>query len=1084
MKEHLSISELRKKRAATNADRATTDHEGDEQKISTTVAAEEEIWAKTKPSAERPRMLPTRYEAQPNFGPAAGEEEPIKLPFDPYRLLDALKRNLVWCILAAMLGAGLGMSWYFLGAKSMVSVQLARQQVPSLFRGGSEDGEAFKLPTYTDQALVNIMQSPEMVKRVSSKLNPPWAPGNLAKSLLIFPEHESELVNIVFNAKASPQTAADVVNLYATESLERTKELQTTAAKTFRDFIAEKLETLNTELVAVNQQLEKIPASARAVDTDKQAEALLAQLADIETKYELAKIDLEVNNPINDKLQLAREELSDLLLRYKEIHPFVIRQQEKIKSLEAQAADSKNSSSGRSAEDVRADNVHLVSSASQKQSLSKQVEQLKSLRENLQNKVNGLSQGDLGYALLKNRFQALRNISTTLANRQREAELFLTNPPGYFTILSPASVERVNTMNHFKKTLIFTFFGAMFGFFCVAGLVAVREVLDDKIRTPADLDRATELPFLGSLGDLEKMDAAAQKAWAFRTWTILKGKLTESQTHGLVCGFISAHHKEGRSTWIKLLTSSANERGLRVLTVSTKPSEGNAMHPHDVPEEEKIKQDEAIMRTFESNVLASPGQVTKHLNDPTNAFPVVHIPLPGWVWNLERRKQWQNALSHWEQIDKLVLLVELPPACEPESVLLAEKLPQLIWLSDSGKTTLKETRHHLETLRHAGCNLVGTVLNREPVSFWRNQMSRWFVFAAALVTLGASSAQAQPATETAPTAPTAPAAVVAPAATADTATNSHSFSVNRENRAPWQKKLTLGPGDVLNLGFFGETNLTKNEVAIGPDGRISYLQATDVMAAGLSVDELREALDKELSKYYRTPRTMVTPMVYQSKKYYVLGKVMKRGVFTLDQPITILEAIARAEGLEAGLYNRTSMDMADLSRSFLIRDGQRIPINFERLFNEGDLSQNLAIHPNDYLYFPPANLKEVYVVGEVRAPGVAIHHNSLTLMGAIADRGGFGDKAFKGRVLVVRGSLNRPETFVIDTHSIVDGRGPDFKLQPKDIVYVNYRPFIRAEELLDQAATGFIQSAVTTWTGQYIGPFIKKPLIHGIYNND
>src|SRR5207245_64274 len=83
------------------------------------------------------------------------------------------------------------------------------------------------------------------------------------------------------------------------------------------------------------------------------------------------------------------------------------------------------------------------------------------------------------------------------------------------------------------------------------------------------------------------------------------------------------------------------------------------------------------------------------------------------------------AMENWSQIDNLVLLVELPPASQPESVLLAEKLPQLIWLTDSGKVSVKETRKHLHTLRHSNCNLVGAVLNREPESFFRRHLSRW-----------------------------------------------------------------------------------------------------------------------------------------------------------------------------------------------------------------------------------------------------------------------------------------------------------------------------------------------------------------------
>jgi hypothetical protein len=51
-----------------------------------------------------------------------------------------------------------------------------------------------------------------------------------------------------------------------------------------------------------------------------------------------------------------------------------------------------------------------------------------------------------------------------------------------------------------------------------------------------------------------------------------------------------------------------------------------------------------------------------------------------------------------------------------------------------------------------------------------------------------------------------------------------------------------------------------------------------------------------------------------------------------------------------------------------------------------------------------------------------------TAIRAIAGRGGFSDKAFKSRVLVVRGSFNSPQTFVVDTAAILSGKTPDFRL--------------------------------------------------------
>jgi Mrp family chromosome partitioning ATPase len=61
-----------------------------------------------------------------------------------------------------------------------------------------------------------------------------------------------------------------------------------------------------------------------------------------------------------------------------------------------------------------------------------------------------------------------------------------------------------------------------------------------------------------------------------------------------------------------------------------------------------------------------------------------------------------------------VLLVELPPASVPEAVLLAENLPQIVWLVDSGKPQIRETKEQLDMLRHAKCRIVGAVLNHEP----------------------------------------------------------------------------------------------------------------------------------------------------------------------------------------------------------------------------------------------------------------------------------------------------------------------------------------------------------------------------------
>ena len=191
----------------------------------------------------------------------------------------------------------------------------------------------------------------------------------------------------------------------------------------------------------------------------------------------------------------------------------------------------------------------------------------------------------------------------------------------------------------------------------------------------------------------------------------------------------------------------------------------------------------------------------------------------------------------------------------------------------------------------------------------------------------------------------------------------------------------------------------------------------------------------------------------------------------------MVEAVARAKGLQTGSAERGFGEVADLAHSFLARQGKRVPVDFERLFHEGDLSQNVAIEPNDYLFFAPAAPREIYVLGEVLNPARVGVTSDASVLAAISGCGGFTPRAYRKRVLVIRGSLHKPQAFAIDTTASLAGRIPDFRLEPQDIVYVNARAWIRVEELLDIAAQAFIESAVTFWTGENVPAVFTSPLL-------
>ena len=96
-----------------------------------------------------------------------------------------------------------------------------------------------------------------------------------------------------------------------------------------------------------------------------------------------------------------------------------------------------------------------------------------------------------------------------------------------------------------------------------------------------------------------------------------------------------------------------------------------------------------------------------------------------------------------------------------------------------------------------------------------------------------------------------------------------------------------------------------------------------------------------------------------------------------------------------------------------------------------------------------------------------------TVLGAIAGKGGFTDAAFREKILVVRGSLEHPETFVLNVADMLRAAAPDFVLQPRDIIYVSRKPWAKAEELLKSASSDFVRAAVTAWTGREVETLIK-----------
>lgn len=296
---------------------------------------------------------------------------------------------------------------------------------------------------------------------------------------------------------------------------------------------------------------------------------------------------------------------------------------------------------------------------------------------------------------------------------------------------------------------------------------------------------------------------------------------------------------------------------------------------------------------------------------------------------------------------------------------------------------------------------------------------------------------------------------------------------------------TLGPGDRISIEMIDETN-TVTEVTVGPDGKIYYNLLPGIDVWGKTLDQTKDALQKGLERYVRQPpQIAISLRAVESRRFWVLGRVQTPGVYTMTNAVTVLDALAMAGG-SAALQTSQDIgqlgandDLVDLRRSFIVRKGQLLPVDFQALVEKGDLSQNIYLEPDDFLYFPPSVAREVYVIGAVGQPSAIPYNEGMTMVSAIAYCLGTAREAHMSHVAIVRGSLTEPKVAIVNYKDVINGTVPDVLLEPHDIVYVPYEPYRYLVRYANLILNTFVSSVAINEGVTSVNPNV--PTVTGVF---
>ena len=157
------------------------------------------------------------------------------------------------------------------------------------------------------------------------------------------------------------------------------------------------------------------------------------------------------------------------------------------------------------------------------------------------------------------------------------------------------------------------------------------------------------------------------------------------------------------------------------------------------------------------------------------------------------------------------------------------------------------------------------------------------------------------------------------------------------------KPYVLGCGDTLKVTVWRHEEASADAV-IMPDGKVSLPLVGEMAAAGLTVDELRDELNRKYADYITEPHVTITVKETNSLKIYVLGEVMRPGEFKLNSYTDVLQALSLAGGFT--IYaNRSTIHIIRKEGDKKIK----ISFNYNEVVAGKNLNQNIPLKPGDII---------------------------------------------------------------------------------------------------------------------------------------
>jgi polysaccharide export outer membrane protein len=245
----------------------------------------------------------------------------------------------------------------------------------------------------------------------------------------------------------------------------------------------------------------------------------------------------------------------------------------------------------------------------------------------------------------------------------------------------------------------------------------------------------------------------------------------------------------------------------------------------------------------------------------------------------------------------------------------------------------------------------------------------------------------------------------------------------------------IGANDLLTVSVYGAPELSRS-VRVDSEGFIRLpMLMRRIKAQGSMPVEVEAAIAGALreEQLIVDPFVTVTVAQYASRPISVVGAVKRPLTFQADAPLTLLEALARAEGLmpEAGGEILVSRQASGSGQAAL---ALRIPV--QTLLEGADPRLNVRLEGGEEIRVPEAG--RIYVVGNVKKPGAfpLQDGSGMSLLKALAQAEGLMPYAAKRAFIYRKEGAGSSNEIAVELKQVLERKAPDVPLLANDILYI------------------------------------------------